>query len=166
MFKPDMNAIRDWVASGQMKSDLDDATREALKETIPETLRAFSRLWASRDGQTVLAYLAEVAVLRPPVNHMLPEGQYLRYAQLREGHQQLFATILECTALGDQLMKGQPDGRSKRNDTNRRHVPDLEPDLRPDLAGYGGRASDGDVLDGPGWSGFDPDPNGHVHLGD
>ncbi|WP_303831419.1 hypothetical protein [Asticcacaulis taihuensis] len=136
MFKPNMEAIRDWVKSGAMASDLDQATRDILIRDHPDLLKAFSRTFSTTEGRRVLDYIADQTILRPPADYTLPAGQALAYAHVRQGQNQIFALITELQELGDNL---------ERNP----HGPE-----QPAIAGSAsGPDSDGGAADG--WSSFD-----------
>jgi hypothetical protein len=140
MFKPDYEQIKAWVASGQMASDLDEATRQGLIETQKPLLQAFVRTFGGADGQMVLDYLANASVLRAPVDHRKTGADYLAFAQNRQGQNQLFALMIELYELGKTLERNpNGDGTGSRS---------------------GGDGDDGNASgpdDGPGWSGFDGD---------
>jgi len=143
MFHPDLNDIRRWVASGDMASDLDEAARAKLTDS-PEgrrTLKDFQTTFGTDAGQRVLKVLADSSVLRAPVDHRLSGADYMAYAQLRQGQNQLFAMIMEIIALSQETPNG-PDPRPTRS-------------FLFDAPGRDA-ASDAASGDAPGWSAFDP----------
>ena len=80
--------------------------------------------------ETVLAMTIE----RPPVDHRLPEGEYLRYAQLREGQNQVAAGLLNYIDHALTLERTDRERRQSQSEpgTDSRSEPWSPPDLTGD----------------------------------
>lgn len=136
--------ILGWVGSGHLAKDprltqVDQARYDA-------DARRLAALAETEDGRWLLELLADLTVRRPPVNHALTGADYLAYAQLRQGQDQVFAALGEYLNHADQLEKTHA---ARSRDAARRTDPLAGP--FPDA--YAGPAPDPDA--GPG-GGFDP----------
>lgn len=158
---PTLDDIFGWVKSGELASD-----PRAMVRASPE-VRAlapvFKRLFSSADGKIVLETLANASVRRAGVDHRLSGQEYFSYAQLRQGQDQLFATIATYLEVAEELEKGDHD--------EHRDTPGRGPASSGSFNGYatgldgdtaGERGDDGDDGGGDGPRGFDP--NGEVAV--
>ncbi|MFN4296967.1 MAG: hypothetical protein ACK4FB_08995 [Brevundimonas sp.] len=91
------------------------------------------------DGEKFLRLLADLSVLRPAVDHRLTGADYLAFAQLRQGQDTIFASVIHYRHLWEDNLKKRKDNDHPRHE---RHDP------------AGGDAEGGNT--GNDWSAFDP----------
>lgn len=92
----------------------------------------FSQVFGDPAGQAVLQVILEASLFRSPVDHRLEGEAYLRYAQLREGQNQLAAMIL---AYLEHFEKEKAHGRPGSPDGSDASGGPGEPDATGDAAG-------------------------------
>lgn len=145
---------------GQDPRDEKHRTNEAMARRA----QTFKAVFATPMGEMVLQTILEASLFRAPVNDRLQEVEYLHYAQMRAGQNQLAATILayidhaEDLERQDHATQFDDDDRPPRDDGG---WPGLDrgadPERQPDRAGRsghadraGGGAGEGSG-DGAGW---------------
>lgn len=124
----------DWLRQGALAPD-SDADPRRDDAAFDARARLFAQVFRGRDGEVVLQTILDASLFRPPVDHRLPGEAYLRYAQLREGQNQVAALILAYLDHARDLEGTLP------------HAPHADAERDPDL--FAGRAGLADSL---GWS--------------
>lgn len=140
-FGPTADNAMDWLRSGALAPEEGvDPRAGGGSEEKDYRARCMREAFRSEAGQVALDTILQMSLFRPPVDHRLPNGEtYLRFAQNREGQNQLAAGVLAYLDHADQL---------ERSDRAPAPVSTEPPDL---LTGRRGREP-------AGGAGGEPDP--------
>ena len=129
-----------WLNSGALAPDPTLAAEQLADPDHDYRAKVIRDVFRSEAGRAALETLAKLTVGRAPVDHRYPtETEYLRYAQLRQGQNQVFAAILAYIRHAEQL-ETKPHAPAP--------VSDDAPDLR--AGGAAGRRSGDAAAGGPG----------------
>lgn len=143
---PNFDHAMDWLRAGdlapQAGQDPREAEGEQAKLAMQRRAQAFKGVFGSPTGELVLQTILEASVFRAPVDHRLAAGEYERFAQLRQGQNQLAATILAYLDHAENLERGTEDAMDIHG------APDDGPG-----GGSGERRGDGGDGDGSGGRG-------------
>jgi hypothetical protein len=84
----------EWLRTNHIAPDPEADPRAHMNAELDKNARMFAAVFMGHEGQAVLQLILEASLFRPPVDQRLRGGEYRRYAQVREGQNQLAATIL------------------------------------------------------------------------
>lgn len=128
-----------WMRTGALGADpAVKAAIDAGQDAFDDTAMAVHAALRSEAGQVLMEVLLDLTVRRAPVDHSLPsDSEYLRYAQLRMGQNQVLAGVLLYYDRAEQLEA-------------QRHAPAPVPDDPSDVLAGGGRGERGPAAGGPG----------------
>lgn len=143
--EPSLQDALGWMRGGALGGDPGvKAALDAGQEAFDYRAKAVREALRTEAGQVLMEVLLDLTIRRAPVDHSLPtETEYLRYAQLRQGQNQVLAGVLTYYDRAETLEKA-------------RHAPAPVSDDAPDLlAGDGERRrrndGGGDDDGGLGW---------------
>lgn len=106
MSEPSLDDALRWVRSRQVGPDptLGAELQAAGREDYDYRARAVFEAFRTPAGQVALETLLRLTLLRAPVDHRLAsDGEYLRFAQLRQGQNQAAAALLKYFDHGQTL---------------------------------------------------------------
>lgn len=103
-----LDEVCDWVRGGAYVSDAARLTDAVMAEDA----RLLADAFTGEAGRRRLMTFARMTVLRPPVDHSLPDGQREAYAQLRQGQDSIFAGLVRYLDLHEANLKAQTDDPS------------------------------------------------------
>ncbi len=118
------NAL-EWFRDGGL-SPAQDPRAQGAGAAFDRRAMMFAQVFGDTPGQAVLHTILEASLFRAPVDHRLEGESYLRFAQLREGQNQLAATILAYLDHARTLME-KPDVRSSPGPSSGPFDPGPEP---------------------------------------
>jgi hypothetical protein len=106
MSEPSIEDAMRWLSAGQIAPDgtLRAEVQSAGQDDYDYRARCVYEAFRSEAGRVALETLLKVTLFRAPVDHRLPsEGEYLRFAQLRQGQNQAAAALLAYFDHGQSL---------------------------------------------------------------
>lgn len=99
-----------WVRGGSYVADAQRITDAVMGEDA----RLLAEAFTGDVGRRRLMVFARLTVLRPPVDHRLPDGEAQAYAQLRQGQDSIFAALVRYLDLHEANTRNPTDDRSDR----------------------------------------------------
>jgi hypothetical protein len=137
---PEIAHALEWLRRGDVAADPAMVQKD---DAFDRRARLFASVFGDAGGGAVLYTILEGTIFRAPVDHRLTGEAYLRYAQLREGQNQVAAMILAYLEHFNTL----------ENDNGGRHGPASG---RQQHGGPDAGSAPGDAGDTPGgWSDID-----------
>lgn len=97
-----------WVRGGSYVTDAQKLTDAVMAEDA----RLLAEAYTGEAGRRRLMVFARLTVLRPPVNHTLPDGEAQAYAQMRQGQDSIFAALVRYLDLHQAHQRTDADDRS------------------------------------------------------
>uniref|UniRef100_A0A6M3XBR7 Uncharacterized protein n=1 Tax=viral metagenome TaxID=1070528 RepID=A0A6M3XBR7_9ZZZZ len=103
-----------WVRGGSYAPEEARLTDAVMAEDA----RLLAEAFTGEAGRKRLMVFARLTVLRPPVDHRLPEGVRQAYAENRQGQDSIFAALVRYLDIHEANLRTQTDDRSDRPDTD------------------------------------------------
>jgi len=85
-----LDEVMAWVRAGSAPPD----TAVLTDTVMGDDARLLAAAFTGEDGRKRLMLLARLTVLRPPVDHRLPDGPRQAYAEMRSGQDSIFAAVV------------------------------------------------------------------------
>lgn len=104
-----LDEVCDWVRGGSYVSDEARLTDSVMAEDA----RLLAEAFTGEAGRRRLMVFARLTVLRPPVDHRLPEGVRQAYAENRQGQDSIFAALVRYLDIHEANLRNQTDDRSE-----------------------------------------------------